>query len=241
MTVITTYTRARTRDICIANIAVGERMHKPTEKQIDEMAASLGSVGQLSPIMVHPVTHQSWRIVAGNTRLLAAFQLKWTHLRADIIVGSATDYKIIELTENAERRSLTAAQRAAAKAELKKLLRERLASVIAAKGGRGNKGGIADEARQLGLPETTARRVMTHNDKPRQLQDFGEVSDGRTTPPAEAPRARPPGPPRYPISVRLTVDERARVEQYNKERYGDGTMSDCLRAMICKVMDDEGY
>jgi ParB/Sulfiredoxin domain len=149
MAAVTTFTRERTRDLSIANIALGERIHTPTQKQIDEMATSLANVGQLSPIMVHPVARNAWRIVAGNKRLLAAFKLGWTHLRADIICGQTIDYKIIELTENAERRSLTAAQRRAAKAELKQLIRDRMAGISTTKGGRGNKGGNSQAAREL--------------------------------------------------------------------------------------------
>lgn len=181
MTGIMTYTLEATRRIPIADISTSERFHEPAQKQIDEMAASLDRVGQLTAIMVHPVTRNSWRIVAGGTRLRAAFKLGWTHIRADIISGSQADYRIIELTENIDRRNLTAVQRKEARAELKKLIQGKLASIKAAaeakgKGGRGKRSGLSEAARQTGVPETTARRVMAHNDKPRQKADSGEVS-----------------------------------------------------------------
>lgn len=253
---VMTYTLEASKRIPIANISVGERFYEPTPKQISIMAASLKAFGQLMPITVHHGGgRNSWRIVAGGTRLKAAFELGWTHIRADIISGHAIDYRIIELVENAERRNLTAAQRKQAKAELKKLMREKLANTKAAKGGRGNKGGVAEAARQMGVPRSTAQDVMTRHAKPAGNTSSRQVSEPKPNggdpavapSPAVAAAAPTPTPSLAlenmvsPISIRMTVGERTRVERYNVERCGKGSMSDCMRKLIRNALAAENY
>jgi hypothetical protein len=245
-----THTLEATRRIQIANISTSERFYKPSPKQIDEMAASLKAIGQLTAIMVHPVTRTSWRIVAGGTRLLAAFKLGWTHIRADIISGSADDYRIIELTENAERRNLTAAQRKQARAELRKLIREKLAGAKAAKGGRGKKGGLSEAAREMGVARSTAQDASK---KPAGNTENRHVSaprpnGGGHAEPSTSHAAEAPAKPSVAlesmltkISWSVTVSHRARIERYNKERCGNGPLSDCCHKLTSNALDAEGF
>lgn len=257
MSEIMTYTLEATKRIPIADVSTSERFYEPTLKQIDEMVASLKAVGQLTAIMVHPVTRNSWRIVAGGTRLRAAFKLGWTHIRADIISGSSIDYRIIELAENAERRNLTAAQRQKAKSELKKLIREKLETVKAAKGGRGKRGGVSEAARQVGISNRTARRARDDDAKPRQNEASAQVSELYTNGQGgeliiHASPATTPAPAQPPasvaleqmpakISVNITGGERARIARYNESRCGNGSLSDCMRKLIRQALNAEGF
>lgn len=227
------FTIEATKEIAVSSISFSERFYEPAQKQIDQMAESLNSIGQLTPIMVHPVERNGYRIVVGGTRLRAALKLHWTKIRADIICGHAIDYKIIELTENAARRNLTAQQRKETKAELKRLLREKLATVEASKGGRGNKGGIREAARQMGVPLATAQDAvkakLTGNLESRSVSTRKPAPDNIALAQAKAP-----------TSIKFTVAERQRVDQYNKDKF-HGSVSDCCRKLIRDALDRERY
>ena len=130
------------------------------------MKKSLAQDGQINPISVSPITPQKFRLVAGATRFLAAKELGWKKIHASVWIGSDVDYRIHELIENVERRELSSEQRKVMKAKVKELQAQRLATVAPAMGGRGNKGGVRDEARQMGISQTTAqRRKMNQNPK----------------------------------------------------------------------------
>lgn len=251
---VMTYTLEGTRSIPIANISTSERFCEPTQKQIDDMAASLKMVGQLTAIMVHPAERNGWRIVAGGTRLRAAFKLGWTKIRADIIAGPSIDYKIIELTENVSRRNLTATQRKETRAELRRLLAQKLATVKASKGGRGHKGGMREAARQMGVSKDTAHRAMklSQNSKSETVSEPKPNGQGGSHEPPRAAlaassapvqRATPValGQAKFPIAVKTTRDERDRVERYNKERCGNGPLSDCGRRLFRIALHSEGF
>ena len=150
-----------TREINCLSISVGERFMAPTPEQIKAMAASMAQPqGQVTPIIVTNVTRMTYRLVAGATRLRAAIDiLRWKKIRVEVIYGDELDYKVIELTENLDRRDLTAKQRKDMRKRRVELQRELLARVKLAKGGRGNKGGLREAARAAGMPETTARKL----------------------------------------------------------------------------------
>jgi hypothetical protein len=145
--------------INLASVAIGDRYLAPTESGIAAMTKSLETRGQINPITVRLVTGSSYRLVAGATRFEAAKRLGWKHIRADIVaVDDEREYKIIEIEENLERRDLTPEQRREMRAKVEEYQRELMKDVAPAKGGRGQKGGLREAARQAGINETTARR-----------------------------------------------------------------------------------
>jgi len=166
-----------TRDIKLVAVSCSddERVLPPTADAIEAMSKSLKDHGQISPISVYHVTHNTYRLIAGATRFRAASKLGWDKIRASIWIGSDIDFQLHELVENVDRKNIKATQRRAMKAKIRKLLAEHLASVKAAKGGRGNKGGLSEAARQLGVPRTTAGRA-----KGVQNEGSGQVSGAVT-------------------------------------------------------------
>jgi hypothetical protein len=241
--------REATKDIQVASVSNSERYIEPTEKTINAMMLSFQRLGQLTPIIVHAVTRNSYRIVAGQTRFKAASRLGWKTIRAEIIAAQAIDYKIIELAENIDRRDLKAAQRRECKRLLRGLLRERFDAVAAGKGGRGHKGGMSEAAREAGVPRSTAQRAA----KPAQNTRFGQVSDPAPQEAAMKDKPTAEFPPRQarvkadqfllasPLSVKVTVEERSRVEKFNTEKCGGGSLSNCMRRLLREGLQRYGY
>jgi len=178
----------QTRGIRVMQVSCDDtdRVLPPTRTAIEAMKESLRQSGQISEISVHPVTRNSYRVIAGATRLRAAAELGWKTIRASIWSGSAIDFQIHELTENVERRELTGKQRRDMRGKIKELQRQRLANVAPGKGGRGKKGGLREQAREMGVPRTTAQR--RRETKVAQNIENGPVS----APPAETTKAAQP-------------------------------------------------
>ena len=182
----------RTKDINVMAISYSEsdRYLKPTRAAIDAMKKSLAMDGQINPISLYPVTLNKYRLIAGATRFVAAMELGWKTIRASVFSGSAIDFQIYELIENVERRELGKEQRADMKARIRQLQSERLAKVEPAKGGRGHKGGVSDEARQMGVPRTTALRRQQEA-KPAHIPKSGQVSEPATAAPTTVTPRKP--------------------------------------------------
>jgi ParB/RepB/Spo0J family partition protein len=87
--------------------------------QVEDLALSLASVGQIHPVQVYE-RHGRYRLVAGERRLQAARRLGWPSI--DAVVREPTeDDLMVELVENAQRKWLTDAEEADA---LIRLVRE---------------------------------------------------------------------------------------------------------------------
>jgi hypothetical protein len=213
-----------TRNVSVGNVHILERVLFPTKARIDAMAKSLsGSLGQLQPILVTKHLHSAWRVVAGATRLLAAKQLGWKHIRATIIsANNDIEYQLIEIAENLDRHDLSDNERARLKKKDKELRAQKIAELEAElaegadkpkpKGGRGKKGGVADAARKAGVPRSTAQDRMKNkkpaeNSNPAGLpepppqpdleqhqQQPTESRKPEPTPEAEAPKPDRPKP-----------------------------------------------
>jgi ParB family chromosome partitioning protein len=82
---------------------------------IDELAASLETVGQIIPIIVRPIAHEngdqtgvSFLLLAGHRRLEAAKQLGWEAIACIVTTEAPADREALEaLTENVSRINLT--------------------------------------------------------------------------------------------------------------------------------------
>jgi ParB/RepB/Spo0J family partition protein len=148
-----------TKYINTLSVHVAERYLSPTDNQITELKKDIEEKGQRVPILVHRILRNTYRLVAGATRLQAMVQLGEKKIYATIChADSDTEYQIAELDENVMRRDLTAEQRSEMKAKMRELQKQAMANVEPAKGGRGKKGGISEAARAAGIPRQTAQR-----------------------------------------------------------------------------------
>ena len=205
--------KRQTKMIDVASIRIGDRILKPNKAQIAAMAKSLKSdLGQLNPILI--TKHLlAWRVVAGATRLMAAQELGWDQIEATIIgADNEFEYKLIEIAENFDRHDLSEAERKRLKDTDKELRAQRLAHFEKLAAGdaavdhskttqtkkkgkkatgkpRGRpKGGVAEAARQAGVPKSTAH---DHLKKNQEGISSGEQSAGQNT-------STKPSPPKKP-------------------------------------------
>lgn len=153
-------TYSAVRDIKVHALSSRDRFIPPTEQQIETMAKSFKQNGQLAPILVTPVTRNTYRVVYGATRYAAARRLHMDKILCIVMHGTALECRINELTENLDRKSLTGAQRKMVRAERRKLIAEHIRSAVPSVGGRGNKGGVRQAARELGVPNSTAQDAV---------------------------------------------------------------------------------
>ncbi len=105
----------RTELIRLDHIEVGLRLRKVDPDYAAFLAASMGEIGQLTPIEVRQLGHANahrWRLVAGAHRLEAAKLNKWTEIEAQIVKASDLEAEIREIDENLFRRDLDALDRA---------------------------------------------------------------------------------------------------------------------------------
>ena len=201
------------------SIAVGQRIIPPTEKNVAAMMASFVKYTQLTPIAVMPVTTNTYRLIVGATRLEAAIKLGWNEIRVEVVTGTEDEFEAHEILENLDRRDLTRQQRAMLRQRKRDLEHRMLENVQKTIGGRGQKGGVREAARQAGVPLATAQR--RHN-KPTQNEQSGSVSD------APSAKKRPKTPQ---MSIRMGQSERTFVEELcGVKKFM--SLSDTVRAIV---------
>ena len=128
---------------------------------LDALAASMHEFGLLQPIVVH-ATGSRYTIIVGQRRYLAARQLRWDTIPA-FVLNRPFDREqntILSLSENIQRRDLSARDQAEACA----YLLERL-------------GTIPKVAEALGISATTVRRWLGYRAVPESIKAF--VDEGR--------------------------------------------------------------
>lgn len=112
--------------IPIKEIWVGERQRKEM-KNIEELAESFKTFGQITPIAVRPTNAEEsalgqtapWRLVAGGRRMAAAMFAGWLQIEAtDLKDLSPYKRAAIELEENLQREGLTMVEELEAKAAI---------------------------------------------------------------------------------------------------------------------------
>jgi len=59
---------------------------KGIEPDVEELAASMQSVGLLQPISVTPTAYKRYTLIIGLRRLLAAKMLKWETIESQVVV-----------------------------------------------------------------------------------------------------------------------------------------------------------
>jgi ParB family chromosome partitioning protein len=84
------------------------------EQEIDDLAHSFSSHGQMHPIFVrtHPNRKGKYEVVAGARRLAAAKRLGWETISAEIVDASDCDALVMALIENEHRKDFVDYERA---------------------------------------------------------------------------------------------------------------------------------
>ena len=135
---------------------------------LDALAASLQEFGLLQPIVVQ-TNRDRYAVIVGQRRYLAAKQLGWDTIPAFVLDRQFDQERgtILSLSENIQRRDLSARDQAEACA----YLLERLVT-------------IANVAEALGISTTTVRRWLGYRAVPEPIKFFvdeGRLSRGQAT------------------------------------------------------------
>lgn len=95
------------------------RLRPVTEKQVENLVASIRDVGLLNPVTVIEAEvmaggsfRKGWRLVAGAHRLEAARRLGWSEIEAHVIKASDLEAKLAECDENLVASVLSPSERA---------------------------------------------------------------------------------------------------------------------------------
>lgn len=232
-------TRGDNRMIKVHALSARDRFIKPTEQQIVAMAKSLDENGQLSPILVTPVTKNTYRVVAGATRYLAASRLHWSKIDCIIMHGSARECLILELTENADRKNLSVEQRKAVRAERRRLIAEHFKDAAPTTGGRGKKGGVRELAREVNLSRTTVQRQISEQKAASEKAKLAQNSE--LGPVSETTKQQKPKRQRTPIGIRFTDEEVDELKRYNATFCDNGPLVTCIRSLVRKALDLEAH
>lgn len=153
--------------IWIDGVIVGSRMRAVDAAKVDSLAASMAAIGLRQPVSVWEDDEKNVHLVAGLHRLRAAEKLGWETIDAIVVDLSDIDRRRWEIAENLHRAELTALERDQHVAEWIRLTEEAAQrqeesgkpkpgqNVQVSKGGRGNKSGISQAARELNIPGKT--------------------------------------------------------------------------------------
>src|SRR5689334_19153037 len=114
-------------NVGLPDIAVEQRLRALRRKKVDELAESMGRLGQLQPIVLqHRGDGNGYSLIAGRHRYEAAKLLGWASIDALVLEGLDADQaRLAEIDENLVRANLGPAEEAAHMRE-RKLLYEQL-------------------------------------------------------------------------------------------------------------------
>lgn len=156
----------------VDGIVVGNRLRSLNDAAVETLRASIAQIGLRSPITIRidrtfddhgNATDETPILITGAHRLEAAKRLGWDFIDAYVFEGDERDARMWEIAENLHRADLTALERAEQVAEWVRLAEERdhkpRQPDEVSVGGRGNKGGRANAAREIGVSEPQARRA----------------------------------------------------------------------------------
>jgi hypothetical protein len=169
------------QEIVIADIVIPPEKRAINEEAVEGFMASMTKLGLQTPITVYldEKTGQP-KLSVGGQRLEAARRLGWTFIPAIIVDWEPDQRRRWELSENVDRVELTALERAEQIAELVRLeVRQSPDAkptqvVSVSKGGRGNKGGLRQAAKKLGLNREEARRSVLIDKLPAQAKQYAK-------------------------------------------------------------------
>ena len=149
-------------EIKIADVLIGENRRSLNPEKVAEIADSIATIGQTSPITVRRKEDGKLVLVDGLHRLRATESLGRTHIRAEIMEGDDIEARLWEIAALLHRANLTALEEAERVAEWVRLTegREPVSGqkVQKPKGGR-PQSGVAKAARQLPVKGKNLRRT----------------------------------------------------------------------------------
>ena len=149
-------------EIKIADVLIGENRRSLNPEKVAEIADSIATIGQTSPITVRRLEDGKLVLVDGLHRLRATESLGRTHIRAEIMEGDDIEARLWEIAGLLHRANLTAFEEAERLAEWVRLTeaREPVSGQKVQKSGGRPEGGIAKAARRLPVKGKTrdARR-----------------------------------------------------------------------------------
>jgi ParB family chromosome partitioning protein len=98
------------KDLAMAKIVIGPSQSRvrQIEEDIDELATSMQRIGLLVPVVVYPRGEDTYELLTGQRRFLAAQKLGWKEIAASIVKKpeNGAMAKAISLSESFVRRSL---------------------------------------------------------------------------------------------------------------------------------------
>jgi hypothetical protein len=169
-------TRSLLSRIPLVDIEIPDKGRDVQEDMVADIAASMQRIGMLNPIGVRMVDG-SPRLVYGRHRLAAAQLLGWIDIECHVLEADDRHARMAEIAENLHRAELTALERSDQIDEWLKLAVEdadkpaQHAQVSPGSVGRGNKGGLSEAAREIGVTREGARRPQTIAAMPAEAKD----------------------------------------------------------------------
>lgn len=157
--------------VYVENVQVGTRRRRVNPAAVEALAASMSTIGLLTPITIRYVENvtaadgQEWEnaafLITGLHRLEAARKLGWEKIDAIEATVDDIEAAMIEIAENLHRSDLTALERSEQAAEWVRLAdQQAISRQVDEKIGRGRpEGGRARAAREIGITEPEARRA----------------------------------------------------------------------------------
>lgn len=155
--------------IAIEKIDIPRGYPAADPRTVSNIATSFGGIGQRTPITIRHVKGEGWILVAGRNRLAAAKKLGWKRI-ACVADNNPTTANIWHLVENFHRKDMPAAEKATVVVELATLFKQLEESetekgvatrhLFGKKLGRGQKGGISEAARKIGVPRSTVTESL---------------------------------------------------------------------------------
>ena len=156
--------------ISIAVIRQNAHARVIDEKAVVTLAESIKSIGLKTPITVRPTQivvncqiKDGYEVVSGQHRLEAVKMLGLEEIECFVTEDDETACRMWEISENLHRAELPQVERDKLVAEWCRLVGKEDKPVQVAQvslGGRGNKGGESETARQLGLDRYDVRRAI---------------------------------------------------------------------------------
>jgi hypothetical protein len=146
----------------VNTIVIGKRLRAVDQENINNLAASMATIGLRTPITV-VVGGEDVRLVSGLHRLQAAKKLGWTSIDAFEVMVETDDttIRLWEISENLHRVDLTVQERAEHIAEWVRLTGDKQGAQVAPPGGKQpHSKGIKAAVRDLGIDRTDAQRSM---------------------------------------------------------------------------------
>ena len=152
--------------IPVADIEVANGCRGLQPSGVTHVAVSIARIGMLSPIGVRMVDG-NFRLVYGRHRLAAVRSLGWTDIECHMLEADDRRVRMAEITENLHRAELSELERSEQVADWLKLAAEdaddkpvQVAQISSSRGGRSNRGGLSEAAREIGITREAARRAQ---------------------------------------------------------------------------------